>query len=95
MKLEKDRLLAKLDNLEASLRQIIEQEEEENKDDAVSKKMDAASKKSKATTMAPAADPKATTKTKMNVQPSVIPPKDRPNPFLNETFDPVNSRMSM
>ena len=39
MKLEKDRLLAKLDNLEASLRQIQEQEDEENKDD-VSKKKD-------------------------------------------------------
>jgi multidrug resistance efflux pump len=49
MKLEKDRLLAKLDNLEASLRQIQEQEDEENKDD-VSKKMDVASKKSKANT---------------------------------------------
>ena len=65
MKLEKDRLIAKLDNLEASLRQIIEQEEEENKDD-VSKKMEVVSKKSKATTQVPV-DPKATTKTKMVV----------------------------
>ena len=40
MKLEKDRLLAKLDNLDASLRQIEEQQDEENKDDA-SKKIDA------------------------------------------------------
>lgn len=94
MKLEKDRLIAKLENLEGSLRQIIEQEEEENKDD-VSKKMDVASKKSKVTTQVPTADPKATTKTKMVVQPSQIPPKDRPNPFLNETFEPVNSRMSL
>jgi hypothetical protein len=96
MKLEKDRLIAKLDNLEANLRQIEEQEEEENKErDDMSKKMgDAASKKSKATT-AVQIDPKATTKTKMAVPPSVIPAKDRPNPFLNETFDPVNSRMSM
>lgn len=38
MKLEKDRLLAKLDNLEASLRQIQEQEDEENKDDVSTKK---------------------------------------------------------
>ncbi len=67
MKLEKDRLLAKLDNLEASLRQIIEQQEEEEKDDNMSKKHDAVSKKSKATTQAPVPDPKATTKTKMMV----------------------------
>lgn len=92
MKLEKDRLLAKLDNLESSLRQIEEQQEEENKDDATSRKIDATSKKSKQTL--PQADPKATA-TKMAVQPSVIPAKDRPNPFLNETFEPVNSRMSM
>ena len=99
MKLEKDRLLAKLDNLEGSLRQILEQEEEENKekDDNASKKMDVASKKSKATTVpaATAVDAKATTKTKMVVPPSQIPPRDRPNPFLNETFDPLNSRMSL
>jgi WD40 repeat protein len=88
MKLEKDRLLAKLDNLESSLRQIEEQQLEETKDDAVSKKMDAVSKKSKQ----PEA-PKAAAKTV--AQPSVIPAKDRPNPLVNEAFEPVNSRMSM
>jgi sperm-associated antigen 16 protein len=68
MKLEKDRLLAKLDNLEASLRQIHEQEEEEGKgDDAVSKKQqDAVSRKSKATTSALPAPTATKTATKFN-----------------------------
>jgi hypothetical protein len=46
MKLEKDRLMAKLENLESNLKQIEEQQAEENKDrdDQLSK---AVSKKSK------------------------------------------------
>ena len=56
MKLEKDRLMAKLENLESNLKQIEEQQAEENKDrdDQLSK---AVSKKSK-TALTQVADPK-------------------------------------
>lgn len=28
-------------------------------------------------------------------QPSIIPAKDKPNPQLNETYEPINSHLSM
>jgi hypothetical protein len=54
----------------------------------MSKKPDLQSKKSVAK------DPKAASKTKgFEPQATAIPAKDRPNPFLGETFEPINSRM--
>ncbi len=85
MKLEKDRLIAKVENLENNLRQIEENEDLENKEkEDMQKRLEAQKKKS---------DDKSLIKPKGI--PSVIPSKDRPNPFLNEQYDPINSHMSM
>lgn len=97
MKLEKDRLLAKMDNLESSLRQIEENQAVEMKERSDMGKTDALSRKSgKTGAGAAAVDPKNKTKTQIIQKPATqIPPKDRPNPFLSEQFEPVNSRMQM
>ncbi len=79
MKLEKDRLLAKLDNLEANLAQIRDNTaDEEVKAETVSKKS--------VVKPPPEKKPK---------QATLLPPKDRVNPYLQEHFEPANSRMSL
>lgn len=78
MKLEKDRLIAKLDNLESNLRQIQEnQDQEQMERGEVSRKPDTLSRKSGK----PAAETKPAEKTKIVANPTPIPPKDRPNPY--------------
>lgn len=74
MKLEKDRLIAKVENLENNLKQVEENEDMENKEkEELQKRLDAQKKKS---------DDKSLIKPKG--LPSLIPAKDKPNPFLNE-----------
>lgn len=85
MKLEKDRLMAKVDNLESNIKQIEENNLlEQNEKKEISKRLDAQKKKS---------DTKSQIKPKGT--PSIIPSKDRANPFLAETYEPINSHMSM
>ena len=96
MKLEKDRLLAKLDNLESNLRQIQENEEAENEEnkDNLSRKQPTAAEALSKKTLTQAARSTAM-KSQAVIKPmTVIPPKDNQNPFLHEQFDPINSRMS-
>jgi hypothetical protein len=70
MKLEKDRLIAKVENLENNLKQIEENEDLENKEkEDMQKRLEAQKKKS---------DDKSLIKPKGI--PSIIPSKDRPNP---------------
>lgn len=73
MKLEKDRLLAKVENLENNMRQIEENQvlEKKEKED-IQKRLEAQKKKGD--------NNKSQVKPKGN--PSIIPAKDRPNPFL-------------
>jgi len=85
MKLEKDRLIAKVDNLENNLRSLEENQAIENKEkEEIQKRLDQQKKKS---------DDKSLIKPKG--YPSIIPAKDRPNPWLNEQFEPISANMQM
>ena len=81
MKLEKDRLVAKVDNLEMSWEQV--QEDNASVQDT---------KESQAL-------PKSTRKEKvifkMSGEPSVMPKTDRPNPHMNEAYEPTGSHLSV
>ena len=83
IKLEKERLSAKVDSLESSLKQMGE-ENEGSKGFGDAKSSVAASPKKKA----------AAATFKMTNVPSVIPKLDRPNPYANEEFEPTGSHLS-
>jgi WD40 repeat protein len=78
MKLEKDRLIAKVDNLEMSYKQMIEEEHQTQADASV----------------VPTKTKKDKLVFKMTNVPSPMPTKDRPNPNLNEAFEPSGAHMS-
>jgi len=78
MKLEKDRLVAKVDNLEMSYKQMIDEEQQTQADANAS----------------PVKAKKDKLVFKMTNVPSIMPTKDRPNPFLSETYDPSGTHMS-
>jgi len=82
MKLEKDRLIAKVDNLEMSMRQNNEDIENDGKQSQIG----AITQKS--------IKAKPTQILKMTNEPSAIPSKNRANPHLLEEYEPSGSHMS-
>lgn len=78
MKLEKDRLLAKVDNLEMSYKQMIDEEQQAGEDANI---VQAKPKKDKLVF-------------KMTNVPTQIPTKDRPNPHISETYEPSGTHLS-
>lgn len=85
MKLEKDRLIGRVENLENNLKQIEENNMLEAREKEDMQKRLEAQKKNK--------DDKSMLKPK-GVQ-SQVPAKDKLNPLLNEVFEPINPHMSM
>lgn len=82
MKLEKDRLVAKVENMQLTLEQQ-------------SKSQELDGKMSETKTSQVVQKPKkATPAFKITNQPSIIPAKDRPNPYLQEEYEPVGTHMS-
>lgn len=80
IKLEKERLAAKVDSLSASLKQM--GEEQESKADDKTSQAYSPKKKAPATTF------------KMTNTPSQMPQHDRMNPMVNEEFEPSGSHLS-
>ena len=82
MKLEKDRLIAKVDNLELSLKQLQQDDETGNSKEKESHASPSKTKKEKFVF-------------KMTGEPSVMPKSDRPNPHMNEAYEPTGSHLSV
>lgn len=95
MKLEKDRLKAKVENLEFNLNQMEEEARQQDSNIELGGQSKAGISQSKmggATTGMSQGGQKASVKTvggilKMTNEPSVIPKRERFNPALNETFE--------
>lgn len=80
MKLEKDRLTAKVESLDLALKQIYEDQ---------SQQIDAATEASPAKSVR-----KDKAVLKMTGEPTPIPPRERFNPMLNEAFEPTGAQLS-
>ncbi len=84
MKLEKERLMAKCENLEQNLKQLEE-------GDA----MEAREKEDMAKRLAKKKSQEGKSQLKPEGTPTVIPPKDQINPFLQEEIEPINAHLNM
>lgn len=95
MKLEKDRLIAKVENLELSLKQTKDEQDEQTAElkgmttQSPSKMVDVNSTKNEGNKL------KKSTQVIATVEPTPIPQKDRFNPYLNETFEATGSHLQM
>ena len=78
LKLEKDRLVAKVENMDLSVKQILEDSKNDPKNAVQAKP----------------AKPKDKTVLKMTGVPSIVPMKDRVNPFVSESYEPSGSHLS-
>lgn len=78
MKLEKDRLSAKVENLQMGLKQQNDESQELKTSPAKSAKV-----------------VKEKFSFKITNEPSALPTKDRPNPHLNEEYEPTGSHLSV
>ena len=101
MRLEKDRLIAKVENLELSLQQL---KDEQTNEDSVDKGLSKYDKSSVAAATSQKGAAQSTTGQnqsqptgllKMTKQPTPIPKKDRFNPATSEQYEPSGASMSL
>ena len=90
MKLEKDRLIAKVENLEISLKQTKNEQDEQAAELRGTSKFNDASTTKSPTKLNDSKQKKATV-----VAPTPIPQRDRFNPHLNETLEATGAHLTM
>lgn len=97
MKLEKDRLVAKVDNLELSMNQLSEEQSVDKGATDSKHETSAAFNAQQSSTKAQAqqASTAAVNFANKTNQPTPIPSKERYNPALNESFEAVGSHLSL